>query len=756
MPATTTRRPKTKTTIGRTSTGSVTARIDLAPDDPTRNTNLESVRIFLSQALRRFNLASSAETYNRTEGMIDLEMVDGEGQWDPDVRSSRRKSKRPCLTINRFIPMIAHVANELRSGRPAIQIDPVGSGADPESAQIRQGLIRHIERDSDAESIYDAAFDGMLEKGWSWLRVNSEYENETSFDQVLKIEGFENDFCVYVDPTAKHPTRRDMKWAFIIDDVPMGEYKETYPHSKAATSLSAFSGIGDDAADWLSADSIRVAEYFWVDEKKATLYRQQDGRGVWADDLKEVLPGFYVDRLGFEMSERGLIDPEAVPLIKLEMDGNGKPVQRESVKRAVKWCKINAVEILEGNEDLTDGLEWKGKYIPLIQVQGRVKNIRGQRRLAGMVRNNRDAQRMYNYWVTAFTEMVALAPKSPWTAAAGQIEKYKKIWDTANDEAWPYLPYDPVSVGGQLVGPPQRQTFEPPVNAIISAIRQADNDLKAGFNIYDAALGQKGPQESGKAILARTRESESGNYNWIDNMKKAIEHVGEILLDLIPTRYDAARTITIVRPDSKQEVALINQEFVDPKGNRKLIDMAKGTYSCVAQVESGDGTKRQEAVAAMMQLIQSEPQLFSVIGDLVVAQMDWPGADAIVERLRKALPPNLQENKEGEEEMSPAVRATIEKGQVLIQTLEQRIGQMEKERETKQLEIESKEKIAAADNETKIVTAEIAASVKREVAGLDSQIKALQGVLDTWMDAQVTHEFNPETGAMEPLNAASA
>jgi hypothetical protein len=432
-----------------------------------------------------------------------------------------------------------------RPGRPSRSI-PVSGGADPDAAEIRQGLIRHIEIDSSAETVYDNCFDAMLEKGWSWLRVVSEYEAEDSFHQVLKIEGFENDFCVYSDPNAKQPTRKDMKWAFVVDDIPVGEYLALYPNSKIA-SLTNFSSIGDDAADWLSSQHVRVAEYYYVQEEEAILYQLEDGSGYWKSDLQEV-NGMFVNKDLFEQSERGEIPPELVPIITVRFDAVGNPVQRKSQRRRVMWCKINAVEILEGNDDLTAGRDLKTQYIPLVMVQGRLKNIRGQRRLSGMVRNNRDAQRMYNYWVTAFTEMIALAPKSPWTAAAGQIEKYKAMWDSANDEAWPYLPYDPVNVNGQLVPPPARQVFEPPVQAMIQAIRQADNDLKLGTNIFDASLGQRGPDESGKAILARKVESESGNLNWIDNMKKAIQHAGQILLDMIPSRYDAARTISIVRP----------------------------------------------------------------------------------------------------------------------------------------------------------------------------------------------------------------
>ncbi len=45
------------------------------------------------------------------------------------------------------------------------------------------------------------------------------------------------------------------------------------------------------------------------------------------------------------------------------------------------------------------------------------------------------------------------------------------------------------------------------VQAVSSALAQADNDLKATTGIYDASLGAPGPEQSGKAIIGRMRSS---------------------------------------------------------------------------------------------------------------------------------------------------------------------------------------------------------------------------------------------------------
>lgn len=687
----------------------ITARIDLAEDDPTRDTNNASVEKFIAQSIRRWKMSSDADSYNRKEGMVDLLMVDGEGQWDPTIKSKREAKRRPCLTINRFIPMISHVANEQRSAELAIKIDPTGTQADNETAEIMQGLIRHIEYDSTADTIYDEAYDRMLEKGWSWFRVISEYESDRSFNQKLMISGFENDFCVYGDPTAKEPTRKDMRWLHIIEDIPLGEYMSLNPDSKVtkAASLTSLSSVGDDAAEWITNGNVRVTEYYYVDSHEEELFQLKDGRGKFEDELNEG--------------------------DQLALDKNNKAVFRMSERRIVKWCKHNALEIMDGNEDLTEGREIGGKWIPVIMVQGRKKNIRGQNRLSGMVRSNRDAQRMYNYWVTAFTEMIALAPKSPFVAEASQVAKYKGIWDTANEEAWPYLPYDAVSKEGQLVNAPQRSSAEPPVQAMIMAIRQADNDLKLGFNIFDASLGQRGPQESGTAINARKVESESGNFNWLDNMRRSIQHAGDIILNRIPAFYDAERTISIIRSDKKHEQVMINSLFTDKKDQKnKKYDMTIGEYSCIVSVGPKDGTKRQDAVKSMMELVKADPEIFKIIGDIIVDHMDWPDSAMIVKRLRKALPPGMLESTDDQtnEEITKQVLQTqlntiTQQYDKVVQALEAANRTIE----TKSQDIESKEKIATLQEQVKLAALLQKANLEMfqaEVARINQELARFQ------------------------------
>lgn len=746
--------PKTrkKITVSRSGRNTRVVIDNVSPDEATLPTHEGNVRLFLDQALQCFNMAADAEAYNRLEGLKDSLMVDGEGQWDDDIRGARLRKKRPCLTLNRFIPMIAHVANEQRMSRPAIQVDPVGGGADPDSAMIRQGLIRHIEVTSNAETVYDNAFERMIEKGWSWFRVVTDWEGPLPHRQVIKIEGFTNDFCVYGDPTAEDPTRKDMKWGFIVYDMPRGEYVTQYPKSKAA-GLTSFSSIGDTAPGWLTSDSVRVAEYYYIDEVEAWSVRLAGGDGIWEDEIEE-RAGFWFKKSDLEQYDLGNIAPEMITELPVDLDDSGRPIKRKSYRPSVKWCKINAVEILDGDkgddsEGNTAGRVIAGKYIPLVMVSGRERMVRGQRRLAGMVRNNRDAQRMYNYAVSAFVEMIALAPKSPFIAAAGQVEKYKKIWDTANEENWPYLPYDPVTVNQQNVPAPERQNVEPPVMALVQAIREFDNDLKIGFNIFDASLGAAKSDQSGTAIRGLQARSDAANMNWLDNMRRAMMYCGEIILEMIPVIYDAARIITIVRPDNQRLEVQINEEFADKSGNIKNYDMAVGKYSIT--VALGEyASKRQQAVQSLTDIAKNVPEVSLALLPLILENMDTPMAKEAAEIVERMQPANMQK---------PGSPAQMQKQfQALAQQHELLVSAMEKMNhiiETKQLDTASKEFIAGLQAQAQIAVASMKLGSAKGMAMATQEFERITQLLDQNHDRLMAQHSAAHDVGIEAMKQAN-
>ena len=614
----------------------------------------KSASDILATARARLDLAVSALAESREDEIDDLRFYagspDNHWQWPADVLATRGAvqgqtiNARPCLTINKLPQHVRQVTNDQRQNRPGAKVIPVDDNADVEVADIFNGMIRHIEYISDADVAYDTACENQVSYGEGYLRLLTEYCEDNTFDQDIKIGRVRNSFSVYMDPTIQDPTGADAKWCFVTEDVTKAEFERMYPDASPITTLQSL-GVGDQSiSNWLNEDTIRIADYYYIDFDRTTL---------------NLYPG---NATAFEGT------PEDKQLRAIY----GKPKKsRESDRPKVKYCKINGYEILEERE-------WAGKYIPVIRIVGNEFEVDGRLYVSGLVRNAKDAQRMYNYWVSQEAEMLALAPKAPFIGYGGQFEGYENQWKTANTQNWPYLEVNPDVTDGQGGMLPLPQRAQPPMasSGLLQAKAGASEDIKSTTGQYNASLGMGSNERSGKAILARQREGDVGTYHYGDNLARGVRHVARQLVDLIPKIYDTQRIARIIGEDGETKMIKINPEqqqpvnkIMDERGIviEKIYNPGVGKYDVVAITGPGYATKRQEALEAMAQLLQGNPQLWAVAGDLFVKNMDWPGAQEMSKRFAKTIDPKFLSD--GED--NPALQAAQQQMQAMGQEMEQ-------------------------------------------------------------------------------------
>lgn len=582
----------------------------------------------LTVARSRMTMAISAFSQTREDELDDLRFYagspDNQWQWPADVLQTRGAvqgqtiNARPCLTINKLPQHVHQVTNEQRMNRPGIKVIPADDKADVDVADVFNGVIRHIEYISDADVAYDTACENQVSYGEGYIRLLTEYCDEDTFDQDIKIARIRNSFSVYMDPMIQDPTGADARWCFITEDLTKAEYERMYPDAAPISTLMSL-GVGDQSiAQWIGENTVRIAEYFYIEYEKQTL---------------NLYPG---NQTAFSGT------PEDKTLRMMF----GKPLRsREADRKKVKWCKINGYDILEERE-------WAGAYIPVVRVVGNEFEVDGRMYVSGLVRNAKDAQRMYNYWVSQEAEMLALAPKAPFIGYGGQFEGYEQQWKTANTNNWPYLEVNPDVTDGQGAVLPLPQRAQPPMasSGLLQAKAGAAEDIKSATGQYNASLGMTSNERSGKAILARQREGDIGTYHYVDNLARAIRHIGRQLVDLIPKIYDTERIARIIGEDGEPDTVKMNpmqeepvKRIVDQEGNliEKVYNPGVGKYDVRVITGPGYATKRQEALESMAQLLQGNPQLWQVAGDLFVKNMDWPGAQDLAKRFKKTIDPKV-------------------------------------------------------------------------------------------------------------------
>jgi len=628
-------------------------------------------------ALERFKLVHDAESDTRSQSLDDLKFSTGE-QWPLTIQNQRMIDGRPCLTMDQMQQSIRIVCNEYRQSRPSLNVNPVGDDSDVDTAEILQGIIRHIEVQSDAEQAYDWAHECVVRTGFGSWRILSDYADDEG-NQEIYIEKIPNQFSVYWQPGV---TQDKAKWGFITMDVPLTTYKDENPETYG--DFSDLCATGDVPAGWMNSEYVRVAEYFEVIEEKAK--------------------------------------------------GNKRP------KKRVVWRKINCFQVLDGGEA---GQELPGTSIPIFTATGDDIEVNGKRYLAGLVRNGKDAQRQYNYMISAATEACALAPKAPWVVVEGQTEQYKTEWETSNTKNYAVLHYKQIDVAGKPAPPPQRNAVEPPIAGFAQLIGQASLDLKASLGIYDPSLGQRKGDESGKAIEKLQQQGSLATLNYSDNVARTMRRFGKVLLEWIPKIYDTPRVMRIIKPDaSVQQVVIHNgkdqadaAQELTTDAIKKIYDIGLGSYDVTVNVGPSYQTKRQESVATQLELMKvMPPQMAANTLDIVVSNMDIPQAKEFAERIKKMIPPQILGGDEGD----PQVQLQNVKGQ-LQQAMQQHdllvkaLQDAQKAIETKQVEQQGKVAIAQMQEQSKQAIVKMQEATKLAVA----QINASKDLQQTFAESEI-------------------
>lgn len=599
------------------------------------NESADDRKDFMAEAREKFLYAVEYERDNRDMALEDIKFGLLGEQWDAKDVEERKRSGRPTLTINKFPAHIRQVVNDARQNKPAIRVRPVDDNADVETAEIINGLIRNIEVSSNADIAYDTAITQAVSGGFpGYIRINVDFATDDTFDKDIKIDRVYNQFSVYGDYDATSADGSDWNKCWVIDRIT--NFEERFPgHDMVDFEVEEASDY-----DWINDDGVWIAEYWKREEVPKTICLLSDGDVVDEDVYEENIDLY--ESLGIQ-----------------------KVDSRVTKSHKVTQYIISGKEVLETNE-------WAGRYIPIVPCYGEEVVIENRRIFKSLIRDSKDPQKMLNFWRSTSTEVVSLQSKAPYLVEEGSLIDDQK-WATANVKNYPYLTY---KKGAQ---PPQRQPFAGvPAGALQEAMNSSD-DIKATMGMFGASIGEQDNAISGKAIMARQRESDTGTFHFIDNLSRSIRHVGKIIVDLIPHVYQPGRIIRILGEDLKEsDNARVGQPGQQPQQQEPGMDMTNvydlttGKYDVVVESGPSFGTRRQESAQQMIEFCRVNPAAASLISDLIAKNLDWQGAEEISERFKAMLPPQVT----GE---NPQIQALQQQLQQMQEQAQQAMGQLQNE-----------------------------------------------------------------------------
>jgi hypothetical protein len=567
-------------------------------------------------------------------------------QWNGKEAKARADTGRPILTIDQLSQFVHQVANDIRQNTPSINVIPSNTG-DEETADVFKGLIRNIEYVSAADDAYDTASLSSIKGSIGFIRVDHDYIDDESFNQELCIKRVVNPFSIMIDAESIEVDGSDAKRGYVIETITVDEFKSRYPGKE----VSCFEAE-EQKAQYEGDDKVSICEYYEIVESDKQYGMLEDG------------------------------EPEEL------QEGKEYKKTRTMKRRTVKRCTLSGKETLEETT-------FPGKYIPIVPVYGEEAWIEGKRHLFSLIRKSKDAQRMFNYWKSTETELLQRQPKAYTMVAEGQIEDYIDDWE--NPDKAVALTYKTKDLEGNPIAPPQMLNPSPIPVGVINASRGAVDDIKATMGIYNAALGQVSNETSGIAITRRKEEGDVATFHFSDNLNKSIAQVGRILVSAIPEIYDTPRIIRIIGKEEETKSVGINGKM-EPDQEQEF-DLTQGSYDVKVVTGASFSTKRQETAEFLNTLVARSPEFMQIAGDILFQNMDIAGAPALAERMKKLVDPKLLDEENEVDPEKEQMAAIIQQGEVAIQELNAKIGQMEQELKSKQADLMIKAKAEENDAE---------------------------------------------------------
>lgn len=591
---------------------------------------------------------------------------DNQWQWDGEVLQNRKDA--PSMTINMTWIHCALIQNDIKKNPPAILVRPVGGGATAESAKVYGGLIREIERSSDAINVYLKASEPLVQGGVGYWRVLTEYEDQDSFDQVIRIRSIRNPLSVAMDPDAKEPSGADANWGMIFEDIKNDDLKEEYEKYKDVIGAENAITVNVAAADWKNEDYTRVAE--WYEKEKF----QDQLLGFTDKDSGQFSTAFLSDIENEEIKKRILSDVR-------------------TQKRPVTRTKLNWYKIF--GDKIVDFKPVPGKkFIPIVRVVGQETIIDGNLDRKGIVRGLKDTQRNMNYWVSAGAMQVALQTNVPWVGPAAAFENIKQ-WEDANRGRYSYLPFNHIDDEGNPIPAPTRPG--PPIMApaYISGIQIASQQFKDISGQHENTQGMQDNAISGTAIARRQAQGETSTYHFPNALAQGVAHTGRIILDMAPEVYDTPRMIRISNVDLTQ-----SDVNVDPNAPQAYQEAQKpdeenatnvtwnpklGKYEVEAETGPSYQTQREWSAEALSQVLSQNKEMWGIIGDLYAKNLDFPESEEMAERIRRTINPAVLG--EGPSPNEQKLQQQLQHGQQLMQSLMDTLAKKQKELDNKDEEI---------------------------------------------------------------------
>jgi len=577
-------------------------------------------------------------------------------QWlDEEARVFETYKKIP-LTFNKLAPMANYLLGEQQQNTPSIECVPKNENMSAELIDVYEALVDDITFSSHTKEVFQCAFNSAITGGYGAYYVDTEYEDEFSFNQVIRFKEIAIPTRCFWDLSAMSPCKTDGMFCGFRTRMSRAKFRSLYGKkieiSIPPSNIEEGSVFNDD-------ESVTLVTYWERKYNPITIYQLSNGRTVDQDEF-DALERIMVD------DKEMLLDQEQLVTIEME-----RRAPRYSVKKY----------LFAGDYELdSDKTPFKQLPMPFVD-QCSFYNKEGTQVCRPFFKDTKDAQRYINY----------LGTQSAYLVKIGRYDQFLVSKENVRSNDTQQIWRDPSNVQGGLVFDPAASGFVPqqlkPPELSASLIQQyerSERDIQTCTGMYAAMMGDQGNETSKIAIEARGKRGAFNTNTPFNNLNKAIAVGAELTNEAIPIVYDTERSVSVNLKDKGRTAVAINKPM-DEFGGQVQNDMSTAKFSIRLQPGPGWEGQKQEALNSMQLVLQANPQLFNLMADLYVENLPLANNIELRNRLKTIVPPEIIQAGKTGEPIPPKPEQPDPMVMIKMQELKLKEQQLQQEQEKLQL-----------------------------------------------------------------------
>lgn len=505
--------------------------------------------------------------------------------------------QKPNVEFNILEAMISRLRGEFAKQEPSI----IARAADgvriedltPEfikTLEVVEAHIREIFFDATNDSLEYNIYSDLLAGGYSVVEVFTDYINELSFEQNIKVERVFDPTLTVFDPLARESHKGDGNFCAQLSPMTVEDFEREFGEGAAdRMKFQRNAALGSFNWSYQNQDQeiVLVARYFEKKKKKEKIVKLSNGHVVVKKHYDEFLEMW---------NAQGFI--EQAPIIISE---------RDSVIETIEKYTLCGDKIL--SHDKTNY-----KFLPLVFIDGNSVNLREAEDGATFqmtrpfVYHAKGVQRLKNFSGQTVASEIENMVQHKFKVAVESIpedyqEAYKNVQQASTLVYNAFYKDNPE----QPLPPPMeiQRTPTPPI--VESTFMGTDRVTQTILGTYDSVLGTNDKQISGVAIQQGALQSNAAAIPYLMGFVKGLNRIAQIIIDLMPKYYVTPRSLPIRQPDGKRSYQIINHP-----DNPNSINLNYKSNNLQIKVEAGvsSGVQKQVAIDQIIKMMGAS-QLFA-------------------------------------------------------------------------------------------------------------------------------------------------